>query len=95
MRTVDEIEDCVDTVRVRRAHRVDYLDGLGVVDFFGAEAASFVGIAANGRDDVRAVGARHLHRVAADRAGRAHDNEALARGDAQHLGAYPSWGFDN
>jgi hypothetical protein len=43
---------------VRRAQRVNYLDGFGVVDFFGTEAASFVGVAANRRDDVRAAGAR-------------------------------------
>ena len=44
VRTVDEIEDRVDTVRVRRAQRVNYVDGFGVVDFFGTEAASFVGV---------------------------------------------------
>jgi hypothetical protein len=47
--------------------------------------ASFVGVAANRRDNVRAAGARHLHRIAADPAGRAHHNEALGRGDAQQL----------
>lgn len=47
------------------------------------EAASFVDVAANGRDDVRAAGARHLRRVAAGSAGRAHHNEALARSDAR------------
>ena len=85
VRTVDEIEDRVNAVRVSRAQRVNHVDGFGVVDFFGAEAASFVGVAANRRDDVRAAGARHLHRVAADPAGRAHHNEALARGNAQKL----------
>jgi len=46
---------------------------------------SFVGVSANRRDDVRAAGARHLHRVASYSAGRAHHNEALIRGDAQQL----------
>jgi hypothetical protein len=55
LRIVDEIEDRVNAVRVRRAQRVNYLDGFGVVDFFGTETASFVGVAANRRDDVRAV----------------------------------------
>ena len=39
-RTVDEIEDRGDAVRVRCAQRVDHLDGFGVVDFFGTEAAT-------------------------------------------------------
>ena len=50
--TVDEIEDCVGAFRV--------------VNSFGAEAASFVGVAANGRDQVGTAKTRRLHRVAAD-----------------------------
>jgi hypothetical protein len=68
---------------VRRAQRVNYVDGFGVVDFFGTEAASFVDVAANRGDDVRAAGAGHLHRVAADPAGGTHHNEALVCSDAK------------
>jgi hypothetical protein len=78
VQTVDEIKDRIDAVWVRRAQRIDHLDGSGVIDLFGTEAASLVDVAANGRNDVCASGARHLHRVAADAAGRAHHNEALA-----------------
>ena len=74
-----QIEDGVDAVRVSRAHRIDHVDGVGVVNLFGAKAASLVDVAANRCDHVRAPGARHLDRVAADTAGRAHHNEALAR----------------
>ena len=58
---VDEIEDRVDTIRVRRAQCADYVDAFGVVNFFGTEAASLVGVAENGCDDMRAAGPRHLH----------------------------------
>jgi hypothetical protein len=47
VRTVDEIEDHVDTIRMSRAQCADHLYGFGVVDFFGAEAASFIGVAPN------------------------------------------------
>src|ERR1700735_264209 len=42
---IDEIEDCVDAVGVSCADRVDYVDGFGVVSFFGPEAASFISVA--------------------------------------------------
>ncbi len=48
----------IDAVRVRRAQRIDHLDGVGVVDFFGTEVARFVDVAANGRDNVRATRVR-------------------------------------
>jgi hypothetical protein len=82
VRAVDEIEDCVDAVRVSRSQRVGHLDGFGVVHLFGAEAACLVGVTADGRDDVHAAGARDLHRIAADPTGRARHNEDLARRDA-------------
>ena len=85
VRAVDEIEDSLDAVRVRPVQRIDNVDGFGVVDFFSTKAASFVGVASNRRDDVRAAVARHLHRIAADPAGGAHHNQALACGDAQQL----------
>jgi hypothetical protein len=57
----------IDAGGVRRTQRFDYFNGFGAVDFFGTQgAASFVGVAPNRRDDVRATRARYLHRVAAD-----------------------------
>jgi len=85
VRTVDEVENGIDPIRMRRAQRVDHLAGFGIVDFFGTETASLVGVAANGRDDMRAAGVRHLHRVAADSAGRANYDQTLARGGAEQL----------
>jgi hypothetical protein len=82
---VDEIEDRVHAVGVSGVQRAYYVHGFGVVNFFGTEAASFAGVAANGGEDVRAAGARHLHRVAADAARRAHYDDALARGKVQQL----------
>ena len=37
------------------AQCVDHIDDFAVVDFFGTEAAGFVGVVANGRADVRAI----------------------------------------
>ena len=85
VRAADQIQDRVDAAGVSRAQRAGHVDGLAVVDFRGAEATSLVGVAADGRDDVRTAGQRHLHRVAADPAGRAHHHQALARGDAQQV----------
>ena len=50
---------------VSGAQRIDRVHGLAVVHLLGAQAASLPGVAADGRDDVRAARARHLHRVAA------------------------------
>src|SRR6476646_11733513 len=47
VRTIDKIEDRIDTARMRCAQGVNYVDGLGVVDFFGTEEASFLGVAAD------------------------------------------------
>src|SRR6478672_8364113 len=35
VRTIDKIEDRIDTARVRCEQRVNYVDGFAVVDFFG------------------------------------------------------------
>jgi hypothetical protein len=70
---------------VRSAQRVDHVDGLGVVNLFCANATSFANISANCGDNVRAPVPRHLHRMAADPAGCAHHNDALARRDGQQL----------
>jgi hypothetical protein len=40
---------------VRRAQGFDHLDGFPVIDFFGPEAPSFVGVAAIRGDNVRAL----------------------------------------
>jgi hypothetical protein len=67
---------------VRRAQCSDDIDAFGVANFFGTGAARLIGVATDRCDDMRAARARHLHHVAADPSGRAHDNEALASGDA-------------
>src|ERR1700751_1999257 len=67
--TVDEIEDRVDTVRIGLPQRVDDIGGVAVIDILGAETAGLFDVAANGRDDVRATGERHLHRRACSTAG--------------------------
>ncbi len=57
VRTVDEIEDGVGAVWVRRAQRAGHVDGCSVVDFFGTEVASLGGVAPDGRDDARGAAA--------------------------------------
>src|ERR1700691_3881945 len=83
VRAVDQIEDAVDPARVSRVDRVDDVDSRGVVDLLSAETAAPIGVAADRRDDMRAAGARHLHRIAANPAGRAHDHQQLPGTDAQ------------
>src|SRR5216684_289808 len=80
---VDEVEHCLDSVRVRRMHCVDDVDSLAVVDFFGTESARFVAITADDGDDMRAARARNLGRIAPDPTGRAEHDEALTGGHAK------------
>ena len=85
IRIVDEIEDRINALWMSRLQRADYIAGFGIVNFLGAEGASFVGVAANGGNDVCAAGASHLDRVASDPAGRAHYNQALVCGEGQKI----------
>ena len=64
-RAADQIKDGIGAVVVSGAQRIDRVHGLAVVHLLGAQAASLPGVAADGRDHVRAARARHLHRVAA------------------------------
>ena len=70
---------------MRPAQCINYVDGVGVVNLFGTESVSLVDVAANRRNHMHAARARHLDRVAADPAGRAHHNQTLAWGDLQYL----------
>ena len=71
---IDNVEDCVDAVRVGLSQCVDSVYGVDVVDVLGTQSVRFAGgdVSAHGRDDTRSASHSHLNRVTSDSAGCPH-----------------------
>src|SRR5271163_4133490 len=61
--TADQVKDSIDAVGMMGVQRIYHVNSLGVVHLLGSEITRLVDVTANGRDDMCAAGASHLHRV--------------------------------
>jgi hypothetical protein len=82
---IEDVEDGVDTVRVRLPQQVGDVSGPGVIDLRSTEAPCLCEVSAYRRDYMGAARQCHLNRVASDRAGRSDHEQTLASDDAEEL----------